>query len=255
MILFPNPKINIGLNIVEKRPDGYHNIDTVFYPVTTLTDILEIVPAKSDRTTLKVTGGQIACSSEDNLVIKAFHMLNDIHSLPPVDIYLHKRIPDGAGLGGGSADAAFTLKAINEMFSLGYDDKLLAAFAARLGADCAFFIYNRPMHATGIGTELSPIDIDLSQYEIRIEKPSVNVSTKEAYSCVTPSRPRQSLLSILENHPTVEKWKNLIVNDFEKSVFLKYPQIMAIKRQFYSEGALYASMSGSGSAVYGIFRK
>ena len=255
MILFPNPKINIGLNVISRRTDGYHNIDTVFYPVMSMTDILEIVPAKGDYTTLTTSGNPVDCPAEKNLVMKAYRLLDDIHHLPSVDIYLHKVIPDGAGLGGGSSDAAFTLKALNEMFSLGYDDDSLASLAASLGADCSFFIYNRPMFATGIGTTLSPIDIDISEYEIRIEKPDVSVSTKEAYAGITPQQPAKSLASLFAANLPVNEWKDMIFNDFETSIFTKHPEIKAVKERFYAEGAIYASMSGSGSAVYGIFHK
>lgn len=250
MILFPNAKINIGLNITGKRSDGYHDIVTLFYPVP-WRDILEIVPAKSTKTTLTVTGRHVDCPPEKNLVIKAYNALNDIIPLPPVDIHLHKIIPDGAGLGGGSADASFTLKGLNRMFELGLSDDTLAGTAAKLGADCAFFIYNRPRIARGIGNIFSDIDIDLSMYTIAIVKPSDGVSTAQAYSGVHPSMPAIPLEDTLKDD--ISKWKDTIYNDFEKSVFPLRPEIEAAKKTLYDMGAVYASMTGSGASVYGIF--
>ncbi|MBO4379471.1 MAG: 4-(cytidine 5'-diphospho)-2-C-methyl-D-erythritol kinase [Muribaculaceae bacterium] len=254
MILFPNPKINIGLNILSRRPDGYHEIATVFYPVLSMTDILEIVEVPAGKpTSLTVTGNHIDCHEEDNLVFRAFRLIKELYEIPNVEIHLHKIIPDGAGLGGGSADAAFMLKGLNEMFALDISDTDLANIAAHLGADCPFFIYNRPMYATGIGTDLSPIDIDLTDYEIRIEKPDVYVSTKEAYACVTPKKPDVELIDAVKL--PVDKWSGIISNDFENSIFPSHSEISEVKRRFYDNGAVYASMSGSGSAVYGLFKK
>jgi len=214
-------------------------------------DILEIVPAKGNKTTLTVTGRHVDCPPEKNLVIKAYNALNKIVPLPPVDIHLHKIIPDGAGLGGGSADASFTLTGLNRMLELGLSDDTLAEVAAKLGADCAFFIYNRPRIARGIGNIFSDIDIDLSGYTIAIVKPSDGVSTAQAYAGVTPSMPPTGLEELLEND--ISQWKDSIFNDFEKSVFPLRPEIAAAKKSLYDMGAIYASMTGSGASVYGIF--
>lgn len=250
MILFPNAKINLGLDIVEKRPDRYHNIETVMYPVPWC-DILEIVPAKGTETSLTVTGRRVDCPPEKNLVMKAYRALSELVPLPPVDIYLRKIIPDGAGLGGGSADAAFTLKGLNTLFALDLPDERLADIAARLGADCPFFIYNHPMLCTGIGTEFSPVGIDLTGYYIIIVKPAVSVPTAQAYSRVTPALPDHRLGELLNEKP--DRWGGLVKNDFEPSVFPLYPAVAAIKERLNEMGAVYTSMSGSGSSVYGLF--
>lgn len=251
MIVFPNAKINIGLNITSRRADGYHEIVTVMVPVP-WTDILEIVPAKSDQSTLNVSGRTVNCPAEKNLVMKAYRAMESQFNLPPVDIHLHKIIPDGAGLGGGSADAAFTIKALNDLFNLSLPDSRLASIAAGIGADCPFFIFNRPMLATGIGTDLTPIDIDLSGKTIVIIKPNDSVSTAEAYAGVSPKLPDTPLPTLL-NELSISKWQNTVVNDFEHSVFPKHPSIAAIKSKLLDLGAVYASMSGSGSAVYALF--
>ncbi|MBJ2190977.1 MAG: 4-(cytidine 5'-diphospho)-2-C-methyl-D-erythritol kinase [Muribaculaceae bacterium] len=250
MILFPNAKINIGLDIVSKRPDGYHNIETVMYPVP-WRDVLEIVPAKGSETTLTVTGREVNCPPEKNLVMKAYNALSSRIGLPPVDIYLRKIIPDGAGLGGGSADAAFTLVGLNQLFALGLSDRNLADVAAGLGADCPFFVYNRPMLCTGIGTEFTPVDLNLKGYGIVIVKPEVSVPTALAYSRVTPAEPTVRLADKISAPPT--QWQGQVKNDFEASVFPAYPSVSKIKDCLIELGAVYAAMSGSGSAVYGIF--
>lgn len=252
MILFPNAKINLGLNVVRRRPDGYHDLETLFYPVP-WRDILEIVPAAGETTTLTVTGRNVDCPPEKNLVMKAYMALDAMSPLPPVDIYLQKIIPDGAGLGGGSADAAFTLKGLNELFSLGYSDEELADVATKIGADCPFFIYNTPMLATGIGNIFSPVNIDLSAMSIAIVKPQVHVSTKEAYSGVTPALPDTDIRSILLD--PVECWRGSLKNDFEDSIFPLHPQIADVKEKLYNMGASYASMSGSGAAVFALFNE
>lgn len=251
MIVFPNAKINIGLNITSRRADGYHEIVTVMVPVP-WTDILEIVPAKSDQSTLNVSGRTVNCPAEKNLVMKAYRAMESQFNLPPVDIHLHKIIPDGAGLGGGSADAAFTIKALNDLFNLSLPDSRLASIAAGIGADCPFFIFNSPMLATGIGTDLTPIAIDLSGKTIVIIKPNDSVSTAEAYAGVSPKLPDTPLPTLLNELP-ISKWQNTVVNDFEHSVFPKHPSIAAIKSKLLDLGAVYASMSGSGSAVYALF--
>ncbi|MBQ7941854.1 MAG: 4-(cytidine 5'-diphospho)-2-C-methyl-D-erythritol kinase [Muribaculaceae bacterium] len=250
MIKFPNAKINLGLNIVNRRPDGYHDIETVFYPIN-LQDAVEIVPAKGNETTLTTYGRKINCPVEKNLVMKAFRALEKDFNLPPVDIHLHKNIPDGAGLGGGSSDAASTLLILNEMFKLGIPTSDLAKRAARLGADCAFFIYNTPMKATGIGDILSPAEVRLQGKTLLLVKPDVSVPTAEAYSMVKPQKSETDIISIL-NSP-VDTWHNTLKNDFETSVFAKHPELATIKAQIYEKGAIYASMSGSGSSIFGIF--
>lgn len=252
MILFPNAKINIGLEITSRRPDGYHNLDTVFYPAD-WHDILEIVPAKKNECTLTVTGNAVDCPPEKNLVMRAWKVMNSHVPVPPVDIHLHKIIPDGAGLGGGSADAAFTLSGLNNIFQLGLPDETLAAYAAEIGADCPFFIYNRPLRATGIGNIFTPVQLSLSQYKLLIVKPPVSVSTKQAYVGVTPQKPDRQLTEVLSLPPA--QWNGLVVNRFEKSVFPQFPVIARVKQQLLDSGALYASMSGSGAAVYAIFSK
>lgn len=252
MILFPNAKINIGLYITSRRSDGYHNLDTLFYPLM-WHDILEIVPAKGSETTLTVSGNSVDCPPEKNLVMKAYRAMNDEVPLPPVDIFLHKIIPDGAGLGGGSSDAAFMLKGLNSIFNLSFSDDRLAGIAAGIGADCPFFIYNQPMFARGIGNEFTPAELDLSDYVVAVVKPMESVSTKEAYSGVVPSRPEYDLReSVLKD---VVMWRSRVSNDFEKSIFPGHNSIRAVKEKLYETGAVYASMSGSGAAVYGIFPK
>lgn len=251
MILFPNAKINLGLDILFKRDDSYHEIETVMIPVG-WQDILEIVPAKNNETTLTVTGRTVDCPPEKNLVMKAYRKLAETIDIPPVDIYLRKIIPDGAGLGGGSADAAFTLTGLNDLFSLGLSQDKLAHIAAAIGADCPFFIYNRPMLCTGTGTTMSPIDINISELSVVIIKPAVSVPTAMAYSRVKPSIPSISLGHTIQLPP--EKWHGQLKNDFEPSVFPLLPQCGDIKTRLQSSGAIYSSMSGSGSAVYGLFK-
>lgn len=254
MILYPNAKINIGLNVVEKRPDGYHNLETVFYPIP-LQDALEVTPIQSISSEkgyqLKVMGTVLDGSPDDNLIVKAYRLLRDEYRLPPVSLYLYKHIPTGAGLGGGSSDAAFTIRALNEQFKLGLTTDKMEEYAARLGADCAFFIKNDPVYATGIGNEFHPIRLSLKGKVLVLIKPDTFVSTKDAYALVKPAHPEVSLRELLAQ--PIESWKDTVVNDFEKSVFAKYPEIACIKDKLYDMGAIYASMSGSGSSVYGIF--
>lgn len=254
MISFPNAKINLGLNIVEKRPDGYHNLETIFYPVP-ITDALEISRWNKEKTDKKYhfaqDGLQIAGDDENNLVVKAYKLLDNDFSLPPVSIRLLKKIPFGAGLGGGSSDAAFMIKMLNDYFELQLDNAQMETYAAKLGADCAFFIQNQPTYAEGIGNIFSPINLSLKGYKIVMVKPDIFVSTREAFSSIKPTDPSHPLKEII-NLP-IENWKELMKNDFEESVFPQYPAIARIKEQLYEEGAIYASMSGSGSSVYGIF--
>lgn len=250
MILFPNAKINVGLNILSRRPDGYHEIETIMYPIG-WNDILEIVPAKGAESTLTVTGRSVDCPIEKNLVMKAYRALRARVEMPEVDIYLRKIIPDGAGLGGGSSDAAFTLIGLNRLFSLGLSDEYLAEVAAEIGADCPFFIYNRPMLASGIGTDFKPTELSLKGYRLLVIKPAVSVPTAKAYAGVTP-HPAEYELSKIADLP-IDEWQGRIVNDFEQSVFAAYPEIVEVKEYLAEMGAVYTSMSGSGSAVYGVF--
>ncbi|MDR1763190.1 MAG: 4-(cytidine 5'-diphospho)-2-C-methyl-D-erythritol kinase [Dysgonamonadaceae bacterium] len=252
MICFPNAKINLGLNVVSKRPDGYHKIESVFYPVD-LCDALEIIDSEDGTTSFTQFGLKIDGNPEDNLVMRAYRLLAEDFPLPPLKIYLQKQIPFGAGLGGGSSDAAFMLKLLNEFASLGLSDTQMEDYAARIGADCAFFIRNRPALAEGIGNILTPIDLSLKKYRIEIEKPDVFVSTREAYSKIIPRRRGLPPAEVVKL--PIAKWKKLLVNDFEDSIFALHPEIAKLKQSFYDRGALYASMSGSGSAVYGIFKK
>lgn len=251
MILFPNAKINLGLDILFKREDGYHEVVTAMAPVG-WHDILEIVPARGTETTLTTSGRPVNCPVEKNLVMKAYRAMSEVVELPPVDIYLRKIIPDGAGLGGGSADAAFMLRGLNNLFALGLTDDRLAEIASTIGADCPFFIYNRPMLATGIGTDLSPLDINLEGLTAVIVKPSEGVTTAMAYSRVTPSIPAEALPETV--CLPVNEWRGRLKNDFEPSVFPLLPQVASIKKHLDEMGALYSSMSGSGSAVYGLFK-
>lgn len=253
MVIFPNAKINLGLNIIEKRPDGYHNLETIFYPIA-LEDALEINMRKdiTGRYELCQNGWNVTEDAEKNLVVKAFKLLDAEFNLPPTSIVLHKRIPAGAGLGGGSADAAFMLKLLNKKYDLGLTDDILEKYAARLGADCAFFIKNKPAFAEGIGDILSPVSLSLQGYKILLAKPDIFVSTQDAFSKIKPHRPEKSLKEIIQL-PVVE-WKDILVNDFEESVFSQFPAIGEIKHEMYRAGAVYASMSGSGSSVYGLFK-
>ena len=255
MITFPNAKINLGLDIVEKRPDGYHNLETVFYPIP-LCDILEITPSEEKNAPDYTFTMYNACfdgSNDDNLVVKAYKALAAEHWLPKVDISLYKHIPTGAGLGGGSADAAFALKMLNSIAGIGLTNVQLRGYASRLGADCAFFIDNTPAYATGIGDILTPTSCDISGYSLVLVKPDVHISTKDAYALVTPQKPEKPLEKI--SKLPVDEWKGNMKNDFEKSIFAKHPSMATIKEQLYSMGAIYASMSGSGSSFFGIFEQ
>ena len=250
MITFANAKINIGLQVLHRRDDGYHELETVFYPLK-IFDVLEVVEARETR--LIPSGLPIPADGQDNLCLKAYHLLQREYDLPPVQIYLHKTIPIGAGLGGGSADAAFLLKLVNEKFNLGLSESELMRFALQLGADCSFFIHNKPVLATGIGDVFSDIAVDLSPYRLIVIKPAIHVSTKEAYSAVTPDSRGRQLASAIAL--PVEEWRDAIVNDFEVGIFSKHPQIKALKVLLYEQGAIFAAMSGSGSSVYGLFKE
>lgn len=251
MIVFPNAKINIGLYVVEKRIDGFHNIESIFYPVMELFDVLEIIQA--DKLQFFSSGITIPGSESDNLCLKAYQLIQSDYKISPVHIHLHKVIPIGAGLGGGSSDAAFTLKALNQLFELHLTDEQLIYYARKLGSDCAFFIKNSPVYAFGKGDEFEPIDLDLSKFEIKIEYPNIHVGTTEAYVGVKPKPSTINLKELIQL--PIERWKTNIKNDFEASIFLNHPQIKSLKEKFYNEGAIYAAMTGSGSAVFGIMKK
>lgn len=252
MTVYPDVKVNLGLHVLGRRPDGYHDLETLFVPFRGMGDRIDI--RESEKPSIEIVGGDWDPATD--LSWRAARLLSEEFALPPLSIVLHKSAPVGAGLGSGSSDAAFTLKALNEMFSLGLDDAALASRAASLGSDCPFFIYDRPMFGQGRGEVLTPWEIDLSGYEIRVEVPKgVKVSTKEAYSGLDLDRsavrmPLREALSL-----PVEEWRGVLVNDFETSVFASHPGIAALKDRLYAEGAVYASMSGSGSAVFGLFRK
>ena len=260
MITFPCAKINLGLNIVSKRPDGYHNLETVFYPIP-LTDALEIkymdekFPSESPCD-LKITGNDIDCNEENNLVIKAYQLLAADFQLPRVHAHLVKRIPTQAGLGGGSSDAAYMIRLLDERFRLNIGIPEMERYAAKLGADCAFFITADPSYAEGIGDVLMPVDVPgagLGSYYLAVVKPSVAVSTRDAYAAIVPKTPAKCCRDIVRQ--PIETWKDELVNDFEAPIFAMHPELAAIKQSLYDAGAVYAAMSGSGSALFGIFRE
>lgn len=255
MVSFPNCKINLGLNITAKRRDGYHNLETVFIPVD-LRDAIEIIHAGNTTESLQYSSSGIPIDGDlsNNICIKAYHLLkNEFQNLPPLKLHLHKCIPTGAGLGGGSADGAFTLKLLNTKFNLHLSTEQLIGYALQLGSDCPFFIYNKPCFATGRGEITEPVDINLSAYKFLIVNPGIRISTKEAFSQLTPAIPAVSIKEAIRQ--PIHNWKDLVKNDFEPSVFNKFPEIKKIKDELYASGAVYASMSGSGSTVYGIFEK
>jgi len=249
MIVYPNAKINIGLNVLEKRVDGYHELSSVFYPVKDLCDILEILPS----TEFSFSSSGIEIPGEGNICIKAFEMLKQDFDIDNAKVHLHKQIPIGAGLGGGSADGAFMLKAMNTLFNLKLSAAQLEKYALQLGADCPFFIENTTKYASGIGEKMIGIDLDLLNYEIRFIFPELHISTAEAYCDITPKTPAANLLNLI-NQP-IEKWKGKVKNDFEVSVVVKYPALAKMKEKLYEDGAIYASMTGSGSVIYGVFEK
>ncbi len=253
MICFPNAKINLGLNIISKRADGFHNIETIFYPIA-LKDALEIIPSNNKRTyRLFQTGIDIHSKAGNNLVIKALSILGEQKYIPNIDIHLFKNIPSGAGLGGGSSNAAFMLKLLNQTFSLDFTDDELAQIAIKLGADCAFFLKNKPVFAHGIGEKLEDVNLSLEEYFLVVVKPYVSVSTIDAYAKIIPKQPVMSLREIVKR--PINEWRTLMQNDFEVLIIKKYPAIGEIKQYLYENGAEYASMSGSGTSVYGLFKK
>lgn len=249
-ICFPNAKINLGLNVVGKRNDGFHDLETVFYPIK-LCDALEFVP--SSNIEFKNTGLEVGGDMQQNLVVKAWQLLSAEFGIPPVSIHLHKRIPFGAGLGGGSSDAAFMLVSLNSYFELNLSEQQLMERASIIGSDCAFFIRNRASFARGRGEILEDLSIDLSPYRILLVNPGIHVPTKDAFASIKPRKPEHSIKEVLEK--PIETWKNLLTNDFETSIFPKYPEIASIKEKLYELGALYAAMTGSGSSVYGVFEQ
>lgn len=265
MIVFPNCKINLGLRILCKRADGYHDLETVFYPLP-LYDVLEIIRdagygmldagnnQKESFLQFSNSGFSINGNPDDNLCVKAYNLLKkDFPQLAGIQMHLHKAIPAGAGLGGGSADAAFALRLLNEKYNLNLSTDQLISYALQLGSDCAFFIIGKPCFATGRGEILEPTAIDLSSYKFIIVNPVIHISTANAFSRITPALPTKSVKEIIQQ--PIETWKNELVNDFENPVFRQHSEIGAIKKKLYDGGALYASMSGTGSSVYGIFEK
>ncbi len=247
----PCAKINLGLYITERRPDGYHNLETVFVPIP-LCDELTIAIKKSGEDCLQQDGIALECAAWDNLVLKAVRLLREEgYEIPPVQIHLKKSIPSGAGLGGGSSNAAYTLRMLNEMLELGIPRPKMMQMAARLGADCAFFVQDNAMYAEGIGDVLSPISLNLEGLCLTLVKPDDFVSTREAYSGVCPRKPEHNLKQSLQE--PISTWQTCIRNDFEESIFPQHPSISRVKQQMLEAGALYAAMSGSGSSVFGLF--
>lgn len=254
MVLFANAKINIGLHIVSKRPDGFHNLETIFYPVG-LSDIIEINPLKDEKegvVQFENTGIHLD-EAENNLCVKAYRLFNKENKLPGVRIHLHKIIPVGAGLGGGSSDASFVLTGLNELFRCNLPEEELLDMASELGSDCAFFIRNKPAFATGRGNILTPVSLSLNGFYLLLVYPDIHISTAEAYAGIVPKEPVFSLDKIPGTK--VKDWREKVKNDFEPGIFEMYPEIEAIREKFYRMGAVYASMSGSGSSVYGIFEE
>jgi 4-diphosphocytidyl-2-C-methyl-D-erythritol kinase len=249
MIIFPNAKINLGLNVLNRRVDGYHNIETILYPVE-IKDALEIVEA--DQFVFSNSGIPFSGNPEENLCVKAWHLISRDFNLPPVHIYLHKQIPVGAGLGGGSADAAFCIRLLDDKFQLGLGVSQMEDYARQLGSDCAFFIRNRPAIASGKGDELKEIELNLEHYYLVLVMPAVHVNTAEAYQGVQLGANKGSLSDLPGLQ--VEEWRHTIKNNFEESIFKKHPIIKKVKEELYESGAIYASMSGSGASVYGIFK-
>lgn len=251
MIQFPNCKINLGLSILAKRADGYHELETVFYPIA-ISDALEILPAAN--LTMTQSGIAVPGDPAQNLCLKAYHLLKkDFPTLPAVQMHLHKNIPMGAGLGGGSSDGTAALIILNQQFSLGLNDQQLIDYASQLGSDCPFFVYNKACHAKGRGEVLKPITLDLSNYQFLLVHPGVHIATAWAFQQLKPHSKSESIQAIIEK--PITDWKNSLINDFEAPVFKAEPKLLVIKDQLYQLGAIYASMSGSGSSLFGIFPK
>ncbi len=251
MIVFPNCKINLGLNIISKRSDGFHNLETVFYPLP-LQDSLEVISSTSDDISFTSSGIAIPGNADNNLCIKAYNLLKqDFPQLPGIKMHLHKNIPIGAGLGGGSADGAYALLLLNRRFQLNISEEKLIDYALQLGSDCPFFIINKPCFATGRGEKMEPVDVDLAGYKFVIVNPQIHVNTGWAFSQLNPSQPSRPVKDIIAQ--SIESWRQSLVNDFEQPVFKQYPEIATIKQTLYDKGAVYAAMSGSGSTVFGLF--
>lgn len=250
MVSFPPCKINLGLSILRKRDDGFHDIETCFYPVP-FTDIVEVIPA--DKFKFSTSGLAIDGKESDNLCVKAYALLQEVHQLPPVQIHLHKIIPMGAGLGGGSADAAHCIRILNEIFTLQLSEERMREYAARLGSDCAFFISDGPMLGTGRGDVLNPLALSLKGYYLVLANPGIHVSTAAAYAGVVPATPVEPVSEIVSR--PVGEWRKRLKNDFEKPVFGAHQELREIKDNFYKAGAAYAAMSGSGSTIFGLFEK
>ncbi len=252
MIAFPNCKINLGLNILVRKDDGFHDLETFFFPVN-IHDVLEILPSKKNTTKI-TTSGISPGEAENNICLKAYNLLKkDYPALPQLKIHLHKAIPLGAGLGGGSSDGVATLQLLNKQFNLNISQKRMLDYALMLGSDCPFFLLNKPAFASGRGETLSPDKTILSGYKIIIVNPGIHISTSEAFKNIVPEIPKKSIQEIITQ--PVKTWAKELTNDFEKSIFKKYPEIKEIKDSLYNIGAVYASMSGSGSSVFGIFEK
>lgn len=253
MLCFPNAKINLGLNIIEKRPDGFHNIETVFHPIP-LCDALEIAESDtSEQYEFTSSGIPIDIDPSENIVIKAFDLIASNFKIPSTAIHLHKNIPFGAGLGGGSADAAYMIKMLNDFYKLRMNFQQMEKYAVQIGSDCPVFIKNQPVFAEGKGEVFSSTQLNLSGYHIVLIKPDIHISTPEAYSGVNPIKPQKSLKELI-NLPLVE-WKENIFNDFEDSIFPNHPELKTLKEELYELGAIYAAMSGSGSSMFGIFKE
>jgi len=252
MICFPNAKINIGLNITSKRNDGFHEIESVFYPIKSLYDVLEVIENKDDdKVYFNATGIEIPGNSHDNLCLKAYDLIQQYVKVPPIRIHLHKNIPIGAGMGGGSSDAAFFVKLMNDKFELNLTDNIMFDIVTKLGSDCAFFLNNKSSYVTGRGEIIEQIDFTLSNKKIVVIYPNIHISTRDAYAGVLPIKPQRNLLQDISQ--PIEDWKHTIKNDFESTIFLQYPELAFIKEQLYMYGAQYACMSGSGSTIFGIF--
>lgn len=249
MLDFPNAKINLGLHVTGKRPDGYHNLQTCFYPVP-WQDALEILPAAAQQ--LDMTGLPVPGAPDSNLCIKAYQLLKYKYDLPPIHLHLHKVLPMGAGLGGGSADAAYTLRILNQLFALHLSPETLESYARQLGSDCAFFVQNKPVIATGRGDVFTPVALDLSGYTCVIVHPGIHITTAEAYGSITPKAPGYNLAALLQED--LPAWRDVLQNDFETALFPRYPVLPQIKAQLYAAGAAYAAMTGSGAAIYGLFK-
>ena len=258
MITKPIAKINLGLNVVEKRSDGYHNLETVFYPVQ-IEDALEVYPMDPEFPSeydcdLKVTNITIDGDEQRNLVVRAYNLLKaDFPTLPRIHAHLYKGIPTQAGMGGGSSDCGFMITLLNDMFQLGLTDQQMIDYAARLGADCAFFILNRPCYAEGIGEKLQPIDLDLKGWYLSLVRPDIPVSTREAFALIKPHYPEVNCREVVKQ--PVESWRDTLVNDFEGSVFAVHPELGSVKDRLYDLGATYAAMSGSGSTLFALSRQ